>query len=266
MNRRIVLTAFAAALAAGSLAARAEERVYRIESDEAHRIAPAPEWNVAAADGMCRLRIWVDDRARVKLHGDQIVVETSSGKRSFDEGSVCTQPLPATVVDNFHVVVERGRGTVMEVRQPDHRNDYTGAVSIVDPQNGGDNYEIVMAWHNPGVVAGALVGTAPAPVLAPAPVPAPEYTLFDEARACQDQVRAKFVQKNPDADAYVEFGGTPLRETVSGARDRIRGDAWARNRTESRPITYECRIDRNDQRVVSAYYDVRGRSRLSSLQ
>jgi hypothetical protein len=262
MNRRIVLIAVAAALAAGSLASRAEERVYRIESDEAHRIAPAPGWNVAAADGMCRLKIWVDDRAHVKLHGDQIVVETNSGKRSFDEGSVCTQPLPAATVDGFHVVVERGRGTVMEVREPDHRNDYTGAVSIVDPQNGGDNYEIVMAWHNPGVV----VGTAPAPVTVPAPVPIPQYTLFDEARACQDQVRAKFVQKNAGGDAYVEFGGTPLRETVSAERDRIRGDAWARNRTESRPITYECRIDRNDQRVVSAYYDVRGRSRLSSLQ
>jgi hypothetical protein len=268
MNRRIILAAVAAALAAGSLAARAEERVYRIESDEAHRIAPAPGWNVAAADGMCRLRIWVDDRARVKLQGDQIVVETNSGKRSFDEGSVCTQPLPAAAVDNFHVVVERGRGTVMEVREPDHRNGYTGAVSIVDPQNGGDNYEIVMAWHNPGVVAGAVVGSAPAPIVIPAPVaaPGPEYTLFDEARACQDQVRAKFVQKNPDGNAYVEFGSTPLRETVSAERDRIRGDAWARNRTETRPITYECRIDRNDQRVVSAYYDVRGRSRLSSLQ
>jgi len=267
MNRRIVLAAVAAALAAGSIAARAEERVYRIESDEAHRIAPAPGWNVAAADGMCRLRVWVDDRARVKLHGDQIVVETHSGKRSFDEGSVCTQPLPAAAVDNFHVVVERGRGTVMEVREPDRRNDYTGAVSIVDPQNGGDNYEIVMAWHNPGVVVGAA--PLPAPVVVPAPLaaaPAPDYALFDEARACQDQVRAKFVQKNPDGDSYVEFGTTPLRETVSAERDRIRGDAWARNRTESRPITYECRIDRHDQRVVSAYYDVRGRSRLSSLQ
>ena len=263
MNRRIVFAAVAAALAAGSLAARAEERVYRIESDEAHRIAPAPGWNVAAADGMCRLRIWVDDRARVKLHGDQIVVETNSGKRSFDEGSVCTQPLPAAAVDNFHVVVERGRGTVMEVREPDHRNGYTGAVSIVDPQNGGDNYEIVMAWHNPGVVVGSAA--VPAPVVVPA-APAPDYALFDEARACQDQVRAKFVQKNPDGDSYVEFGRAPLRETVSAERDRIRGDAWARNRTESRPITYECRIDRNDQRVVSAYYDVRGRSRLSSLQ
>jgi hypothetical protein len=264
MNRRIILTAVAAALAAGTLAARAEERVYRIESDEAHRIAPAPGWNVAAADGMCRLRLWVDDRARVKLHGDQIVVETHSGKRSFDEGSVCTQPLPAAAVDNFHVVVERGRGTVMEVRGPDRRNDYTGAVSIVDPQNGGDNYEVVMAWHNPGVV----VGAAPAPLVvpAPAPVPGPEYTLFDEARACQDQVRAKFLQKNPDGDAYVEFGGAPAREAVSAARERIRGDAWARNRTESRPITYECRIDRNDRRVVSAYYDGRGGSRLSSLQ
>jgi hypothetical protein len=162
LNRRLIPMAVAATLAAaGALAANAEERVYRIESDAAHRITPAPNWNVAAAEGSCRLRIWVDDRARVKLHGDQIVVETDSGKTSFDQGSVCTQPLPAHPVDNFHVAVARGRGTVMEVREPDRRNDYTGGVTIVDPQNGGDSYEIVMAWNGPGVV----VGAAPPPVV-----------------------------------------------------------------------------------------------------
>jgi hypothetical protein len=258
MNRRLIPMAVAATLAAaGVLAANAEERVYRIESDAAHRITPAPNWNVAAVEGSCRLRIWVDDRARVKLHGDQIVVETDSGRRSFDQGSVCTQPLPAHPVDNFHVAVEHGRGTVMEVRQPEHRNDYTGGVTIVDPQNGGDNYEIVMAWNSPGVV----VGTAPPPVAIP--VPAPGYASFDEARACQDQVRAKFLQRNGSGDAYVEFGTAPVREVLNGERERLRGDAWARNRTESRPITYECRIDRREQRVVSAFYDVQGPSRLS---
>jgi len=266
MNRRLIPMAVAATLAAAAaLTANAEERVYRIESDAAHRISPAPNWNVAAADGMCRLHIWVDDRARVKLHGDQIVVETDSGRKSFDQGSVCTQPLPAHAVDNFHVAVERGRGTVMEVRQPDHRNDYTGGVTIVDPENGGDSYDIVMAWNNPGVI----VGTAPPPaatVPVPVPAPAPGYASFDQARACQEQVRAKFLQRNPNGDSYVEFGSAPVRDVISRERERLRGDAWARNRNESRPITYECRIDRRDERIVSAFYDVQGRSRLSSLQ
>jgi len=266
LNRRLIPMAVAATLAAaGALAANAEERVYRIESDAAHRITPAPNWNVAAAEGSCRLRIWVDDRARVKLHGDQIVVETDSGKTSFDQGSVCTQPLPAHPVDNFHVAVARGRGTVMEVREPDRRNDYTGGVTIVDPQNGGDSYEIVMAWNGPGVV----VGAAPPPVVASAappaaiPVPSPGYASFDEARACQEQVRAKFLQRNGDGDSYVEFRTTPARDIVSSERERIRGDAWARNRTETRPITYECRIDRRDRHVVSAFYDVQGPSHLT---
>lgn len=255
MNRKVMLAALAAALAGTALAAGAEERVYRVESDYAHRIARAPEWNVAAAQGMCRLRIWVDDRARVKLHGDEITVETDSGKRSFDQGSVCTQPLPDHPVGNFHVAVERGRGTVMEVREPDRHNGYTGTVSVVDPQNGGDTYELVMAWNNPGVV----VGTAP---LAPTAAP----TFFDQARACQDKVRAEFLQRNRDGDAYVEFDSAPTVDHLGMARGHIRGDAWARNRSESRRITYRCTIDNDEQRVLSASYDVNGPRRLSSLQ
>src|SRR6185437_12651924 len=74
MNRNWIPMAVAGALAAAALAAHAEDRVYRVDSDYAHPIRHAPDWNVAAADGMCRLHIWVDDRARVKLQGDRIEV------------------------------------------------------------------------------------------------------------------------------------------------------------------------------------------------
>jgi hypothetical protein len=46
----------------------------------------------------------------------------------------------------------------------------------------------------------------------------------------------------------------------------IRGDAWARNRNEARRITYRCTIDNDEQRVLSASYEVNGPRRLSSLQ
>ncbi len=256
MRRKLIpITLATLAALAGAAGANAAERVYRVDEDHAWRIARAPDWNITAADGMCRLHIWVDDRARIQLHGDQIIVKTESGKRAFDQGSVCTQPLPTHPVDNFHVEVARGRGTVMEVREPHRRNDYTGAVTVVDPENGGDTYELVMAWHNPDV--------APAP---PVVYNAPAYPLYDQTRACQDKVRAEFLQRNRDGDAYVEFTGAATRDEFRRDRERIRGEAWARNRTESRPISYECIVNERENRVLSASYDLQGRPRLSSLQ
>lgn len=285
MKRNWIPMAVAAALAAGALAAHAEDRVYRIDNDSAHRIARAPGWDVAAVDGMCRLHIWVDDSARVRLHGDRIEVVTNSGKRSYDEGSACTQPLPAHAVDNFHVVIERGRGTVMEARAPEHRNGYTGSVTIVDPQDGGDSYDLVMAWRNPGVVVGeatapdVVVGNTPPPDVVVPNTPPPDIVVpyhapviasngtFDEVRACQDRVRARFLDRNATGEAYVDFDSAPEREYIGSAtRNRIEGSALARNRSETRRIRYRCTVDYGDQRVLSAEYRVLPEPRLSSIQ
>ncbi len=256
MKRKLIPIAVGAALAACASVALAEERVYRID-DESHVIRRAPEWNLAANEGMCRLRIWVDDRARVRLQGDRITVETDSGKRAFDQGSVCTQPLPDHPVDNFHVEVAHGRGTVMEVREPDRHNNYTGTVSVVDPQNGGDSYELIMAWNG----AGPVVGAAP-----PIVETAPGYVAFDATRACQERVRVEFLNRNRDGDAYVEFGAPPAIDRLGRERSSIHGDGWARNHNESRPIAYDCTLNDRTQRVLSASYDLRDNPRVSYLR
>ena len=246
--------ALAGALAAlGSLAAAAQAPVYG--PGYTSQLGRAPDWNLGAAQGMCRLRVWVDDRARIQLRGDQIIVNTDSGKRSFDQGSVCTQPLPFHGVDDFHVTVDHGRGTIAEVREPTRRNNYTGAVTVVDPENGGGNYELVMAWRNPGTAAPIV------PLAKNDPFP-----YFDETRACQDRVRGEFIQRNRNGDAYVEFTGVPVREEYGAERERIRGEAWARNPRESRPIRYECVLNDRNDRVTSASYELGGRRYLSSLQ
>lgn len=241
-------------LAAGALGTAATvpalAQPARYIDDSTFRIARSSDWNVAAANGVCRIRVFVDDRARVLFRGDQVIVRTETGRRSRDEGSECNQPLPFHRVDDFRVVAERGRGAVFDVDPPDRRNDFTGALTIDDPQDGGEEYEIVVAWRNPPV----------APLAAADPFPG-----FDETRACQDRVRGDFIARNPHGDAYLEFTSAPLRDSMGPARDRIRGEAWARNRSESRPVTYECVVNDRTQRVVTASYAVAPRGRLSSL-
>ncbi|HXF77424.1 MAG TPA: hypothetical protein VN598_01060 [Usitatibacter sp.] len=249
MDRKHIAAAVAAALALGGAAA-AQAQDYRSGDYYTYRLARAPDWNLAAAAGSCHLRVWVDDRAQVQLRGDEIIVNTKSGKRSYDQGSSCTQPLPFHAVDNFRVAAASGRGQVVEVRDPNRRNDFTGALTIVDPQSGGDTYDVVVSWNNPP-------GAPAAVALADSP-----YPVFDETRACQDRVRRDFLSRN-DVDAYLEFTEWAHRDDVGGDRERITGRGWARNRDDSRPITYECVMNMRSNRVQSASYDVRGPLRTS---
>lgn len=251
MKPRWTMLLAAAAGAATAFPALAQPARYIDESS--FRIARAPDWNVAGADGACRIRVWVDDRARILFRGDEVIVRTETGRRSKDEGSVCNQPLPLHRVENFRVVAERGRGAVFDVERPDPRNDYTGSLTVDDPQDGGEEYEIVVAWRNPAARAIAPLASAD------------PYPWFDETRACQDRVRSDFIARNPGGDAYLEFTGAPVRDDLGASRDRIRGEAWARNRLESRPITYECVVNDRSNRVVSANYAVVPRGRLSAL-
>jgi hypothetical protein len=254
MNRKLLATVVCSALGLSCAAAQAQDRSYRYNDDYTFRAGRAPEWNVGAADGVCRLRIWVDDKAKVDVRGDQIVVRTQSGKRSFDQGSVCNQPLPFQRVEDFRVSAERGRGTVFDVSPPTRRNNFTGSLTIDDPQSGGESYEVLVAWRNPDATpAQPLASNDP-------------YPYFDETRACQDRVRGDFLARNRDGDAYLEFTGAVAREDSGPGRERIRGDAWARNRTESRPLSYECLLNDRTNRVLSSSYEVRPRGRYSSLQ
>ncbi len=250
-QRRLINALVVGALAAaGATTAAAQARYV---DDFSLRVGRAPEWNLGVADGACRLRIFVDDKARIQMRGDQIIVKTQSGRRSYDQGSVCNQPLPFARVDDFKVAVERGRGSVFDIEQPARRNNFTGAVTIDDPQNGGETYELIMAWRNPEARVAPLASGDP-------------YPYFDETRACQDRVRGEFLTRNREGDAYLEFATVPAREDMGGNRERVRGEAWARNRVESRPISYECVLNERTNRVLSATYEVGARGRYSQLQ
>ena len=241
-------------LLAGALLAGAGTAALAQADRNTFRITRGPDWNLGAADGACRLRISVDDRARVQMRGDEIIVRTESGRRSYDRGSVCNQPLPFHRVEDFRVAVERGRGAVFDVEPPNRRNNFTGSVTIDDPQNGDENYEVVISWRNPD-------GVRVAPVASADP-----YPYFDEVRACQDRVRGDFIARNRETDAYLEFTSVPLRDEVAPNRERIRGEAWARNRVESRSISYECVLNERTNRVVTSSYEVLPRARLGSAR
>jgi hypothetical protein len=249
MKTKLIGTAVAGALSlCGALAATAQDQRY--DDNYTFRLGRAPEWNLNSEEGQCRLKVWIDDRAQVQLRGDKIMVNTNSGRRSFDQGSVCTQPLPFHPVDEFKVTANDARGRIVDVQRPSRRNNFTGSVTIEDPQNGGATYDLVVAWRNIDRPAQPLASNEP-------------YPFFDETRACQDRVRRDFLAKT-EGDAYLEFTSLADREDLGGNRERIRGQAYARNRDEARPMTYECVLNDRTNRVLSSSFEMRGRSRYSS--
>jgi hypothetical protein len=219
------------------------------------RARQLPGWDPRAREGRCEIRMWVDNRAEVRMRGDSIFVRTIEGAKGRDEGSECTQPLPYNSVRDFQVRQTAGRSRVTLAQEPNRMNNYTAMIAIEDTQGGGDNYAFEVTWR-----AESGITTAPAP-------------FFDDVRACQEIVRQRFVSQN-GRGSYIDFDNFADRKSQD--RDRgvgrdsgryqgqnrtqelIQGRGSARRWNESRDLTYSCVVDTRQNQVVSGTYQYSG--------
>ena len=219
------------------------------------RTRQQPGWDVRAREGRCEVRVWVDNRAEVRMRGDTIFVRTVEGSKGRDEGSSCSQPIPYNSVRGFQIRQTAGRTRVALAQEPSRMNNYTAMIAIDDPQGGGDNYAFEVTWQ-----AEADVAAAPAP-------------FFDDIRACQDTVRARFQSQN-GRGSYIDFnsfadrlgqnpgqgqGRDQGRDQGRGqgrnrGQESIQGHGSARSSNESRDLTYSCVVDTRQNQVLSGTY------------
>src|SRR5436305_14672373 len=82
------------------------------QSDLQVRPRQGPGWDLKQREGRCQIRLWVDDRAEVRLRGDRIWVTTLQGAKGRDEGSACSQALPFNAVQDFQIRQVSGRSRV----------------------------------------------------------------------------------------------------------------------------------------------------------
>jgi hypothetical protein len=214
-----------------------------------------PGWDARARDGRCEIRVWVDNRAEVRMRGDTIFVRTLEGSKSRDEGSQCSQPIPYNSLGEFKVRQTGGRSQVTLAQQPARMNNYTATITIEDRQGGGDNYAFEVSWRSEGDGK-----NAPAP-------------FFDDVRACQDMVRQRFLGQN-GRGSYIDFENFADRQGqsqnpgrgpgsykgVNRGQETIQGRGSARSYSESRDLTYACAVDTQRGQVVSADYHFSGGS------
>src|SRR4029434_3107491 len=98
------------------------------------RARQLPGWDARAREGRCEIRVWVDNRAEVRMRGDAIFVRTLEGSKGRDEGSECSQPLPYNSVRGFEIRQTAGRSRVSLAQEPSRMNNYTAMISIDDSQ------------------------------------------------------------------------------------------------------------------------------------
>jgi len=221
------------------------------------RARQQPGWDARQLEGHCQIRVWVDNRAEIRMRGDKIWVTTLEGAKGRDEGSECSQPLPFNSVRDFQIRQVSGRSPVTLSQDPSRANNYTAMIAIEDRQGGGDNYAFDVSWR-----ADTDLANAPAP-------------FFDDVRACQDMVRQRFSSQN-GRSAYIDFEGFADRQNLSqnqgrNYRDRnqasnqgqekIQGRGSAKSRSESRELTYSCIVDTQHGQVQSGDYQYSGGGR-----
>lgn len=236
--RRLFLVSGAVLLAASAAFGQSEVQM---------RARQQPGWDVRAREGRCQIRVWVDNRVEVRMRGDTIFVRTLEGSKGRDEGSSCSQPVPYNSVRGFEIHQTAGRNKAALAQEPSRMNNYTAMIAIDDPQGGGDEYAFEVTWQTDADVA-----TAPAP-------------FFDDVRACQDTVRARFQTQN-GRGSYIDFNGFADRmgqdqdqgrsqgQGRNRGQESIQGRGSARSFNESRDLTYSCTVDTRQNQVLSGNY------------
>jgi hypothetical protein len=116
------------------------------QQDPVFRPKQMRDYNPRAADGRCTIRVRVDDENDVELRGDQVLLRTLTGRAGRDDGSECSQPLPAGGFSKFAFRGIDGRGEVRLVQEPRLGNQWTAIVSIRDKRGGDEGYTFELSW------------------------------------------------------------------------------------------------------------------------
>lgn len=116
------------------------------QQDPVFRPKQMRDYNPRAADGRCIIRVRLDDESDVELRGDRVLLRTITGRPGRDDGSECSQPLPAGGFSKFAFRGIDGRGEVRLVQEPRLGNQWTAIVAIRDKKGGDEGYTFELSW------------------------------------------------------------------------------------------------------------------------
>lgn len=217
--------------------------------------------DVPSGTGQCDIRLRVDNEAEVRVGGTEVMVIERAGAPTRDEGSECNYPLPRNPRNlRFEVHDKDDDGDVRLAQQPGSGRGGRAIVYIRDPDGGAHRYHFRFKWdldgsggdwnsggggwndnddwgggdwNNPGGDTGRAVSL------------------------CQDEVRRRLEGRYR---GQLNFRGQPNIDSQNRNRTDVEGRAVFRDGSGRRGrITYNCRVNVRNGRVLQADYRVEDR-------
>jgi hypothetical protein len=88
----------------------------------------------------------IDGTVVLRIQGDRVFAEATSG-RDVSEGSFTfSQPLPDTRVSDIQLEKKDGRGEAVLLERPWEENSFQAVIQISDPRGGDDRYRLELKW------------------------------------------------------------------------------------------------------------------------
>ena len=109
-------------------------------------VSHAGNWDDAAQEGVCDIRVWVGEEAEIEFRWDKYSVTAPNGGEAFDANSTCNRPLDTKGMANFRFVKQYGRGTVTLVQGVKAGDDAPVIVRVRDQPAGTGAYHFRLTW------------------------------------------------------------------------------------------------------------------------
>jgi hypothetical protein len=221
MRKIIFLTAFIAALSAGTAAAQTERRMATVAG------------GMSGDEGKCTIEVRVDGAAEVELRGEQGILRTLSGRPARWVRFECNGRMPLNPADFRYEGVD-GRGRQELVRDP-RNNRGVAVIAINDPSGGDEGYTFDVHWR------GGAAYSSNVPLYG-----RDDRYAADVNTACADAVRQRAVEEYNARD--VRMGSAAVdpmgarRDRLTGSVELLRGNRWV-------AFEYSCTVNTNTGRV-----------------
>jgi hypothetical protein len=89
----------------------------------------------------------VDGTVILRIQGDRVYAENTSGRPVELEKFAFSQPVPGSRVGKMELDKRDGRGQAVLLERPWEENGFQAVIQISDPSGGDDNYHLVLRWE-----------------------------------------------------------------------------------------------------------------------
>ncbi len=115
----------------------------------------AANWDDAAREGVCDIRVWVADEAEIEFRWDKYTMVATRGDEVLDANTSCNRPLDTNGLGDFRMNKVYGRGQVTLVQAAVPAGEAPVILRVRDREPGTGAYHIRLTWnYNAGGGAG----------------------------------------------------------------------------------------------------------------